>query len=354
LALRGGSTAAHRWCATAALVLFVAAPAARAQTAGPSAAEILFEQGRTQMAGGDYVGACPKFEESYRLDQAHGTLLALALCHEAQGRWASAWKEFVAVQAASARDGRTDRAAVARTNLASLEPKVSKVILEVSPETRELSSFDVECDGSHVDLAAGDLEVPVDPGTHLFQASAPGHVPWATTVQIGSRSERPRVQVPELEPLPAAAAPLAPVVAATPQSVSAETAHPVLPPTPPASAQPNADAVGHPSSSLSAQRIAGIVVAGLGAVAMGIGAGEGLHAIAENNDARSRCPASPCANVTGLSLSQGALGAATASDILLGAGAVTLAVGGYFWFSGGRSAAAISLGPRSAQLHLEW
>jgi hypothetical protein len=307
------------------------------------------------MAGGDYVGACPKFEESYRLDQAHGTLLALALCHEAQGRWASAWKEFVAVQAASARDGRTDRAAVARTNIASLEPKISKVILEVSAETRLLSSFDVECDGSHVDLAAGDLEVPVDPGTHLFQASAPGHVPWATTVQIGSRSERPRVQVPVLEPLPVAITPPASVVASTtPQGVSAETAHPASPPVAPANAQPRADSARRPSSSLSAQRIAGLVVAGVGAVAMGIGAGEGLHAIAENNDARSRCPASPCANVTGLSLSQSALGAATASDILLAAGSVTLAVGGYFWFSGARSAATISLGPRSAQLRLEW
>jgi hypothetical protein len=87
---------------------------------------------------------------------------------------------------------------------------------------------------------------------------------------------------------------------------------------------------------------------------MGIGAGEGFHAVAENNDARSRCPASPCANVTGLSLSQSALGAATASDILLGAGAVTLAVGGYFWFSGGRGATSITLGPRSAQFRLEW
>jgi hypothetical protein len=354
LAFRGGSTSARRRCAAAAFALFAVAPAARAQTVAPSAPEILFEQGRAQMAGGDYVGACPKFEESYRLDQAHGTLLALALCHEAQGRWASAWKEFVAVQAASARDGRTDRAAVARTNIASLEPKVSRVILEVSAETRGLSSFDVECDGSHVDLAAGDFEVPVDPGTHLFQASAPGHVPWATTVQVGTRSERPRVQVPALEPLPAAVAPLAPVVAATPQVVSTETAHPVSGPASPASAQPRADSAGRHSTSLSAQRVAGIVVAGLGAVAMGIGAGEGFHAIAENNDARSRCPASPCANVTGLSLSQSALGAATASDILLGAGAVTLAVGGYFWFRGGHSAASISLGPRSAQLHLEW
>src|SRR5450755_732711 len=89
-----------------------------------------------------------------------------------------------------------------------------------------MPSFDFECDGAHLDLAAGDLEVPVDPGTHLLQASALGHVAWAMTVQIGARSERVGAHVPPLEPLPpsVASAPAAPLAPA------------VLPPAPPAPA----------------------------------------------------------------------------------------------------------------------
>jgi hypothetical protein len=237
--------------------LLATASTAHAQTSSPSPAESLFEQGRAQMAGGDYIGACPKFEESYNLEPANGTLLALALCHEAQGRWASALSEFVAVAAASARDGRTDRADVAREHIASLEPKV------------------------------------------------------------------------------------APAVPPPPLIVPAE---PLASPLPPA----------RPSSPSSVQRVLGIVVAGIGAAAIGVGAWEGLRAIAENNDARARCAASPCANVTGLSLSQSAFQAATASDVLFGAGALTLVVGGYLWFSAPRAALSVSLGPRSALLRLQW
>lgn len=352
----------------AVFALWIASPAARAQTVGTSAAESLFEQGRAQMAGGDYVGACPKFEESYRLDRANGTLLALALCHEAQGRWASALNEFVAVQAASARDGRADRAAVARTNIASLEPKVSKLVIAAAAEIRAMPSFDFECDGAHLDLPAGDLEVAVDPGPHLLQASASGHVAWAMTVQIGARSERVGVHVPPLEPLPPSLQPGGPA----PTALTAPVAPPaVLPPastapggSPPqvtsGNATPRAPAradstLSSPSASpLPARHVAGIVVAGVGVLATGVGVWEGLRAIAENNDARSGCSSSPCANVTALAHSQSALNAATVSDVLLGAGALSVAVGAYLWFSGTGSKASVAIGPRGAQLHLEW
>jgi hypothetical protein len=364
---RNSSSRARRGLIVAAVfALWTASAAARAQTAGTSAAESLFEQGRAQMAGGDYVGACPKFEESYRLDRANGTLLALALCHEAQGRWASALNEFMAVQAASAHDGRADRVAVARTNIASLEPKVSKLAITAAAESRAMPSFDFECDGAHLDLAAGDLEVVVDPGTHLLQASASGHVAWAMTVQIGARSERVGVHVPPLEPLPpsvklegpaptALTGPVAP-----PAGLPAASTAPPAPPVPPTSgnviprAPARADSVVSSPSPWSARRVAGIVVAGVGVVATGVGVWEGLRAIADNNDARSGCSSSPCANVTALAHSQSALNAATVSDVLLGAGALSVAVGAYLWFGGAGSKASVAIGPRGAQLHLEW
>src|SRR5271154_3787145 len=76
-------------------------------------AETLFREGKELMAAKQFDAACPKLAESNRLDPGIGTLLALALCHEGEGRIASAWIEFTDVLAATA-DTRPDRALVAR------------------------------------------------------------------------------------------------------------------------------------------------------------------------------------------------------------------------------------------------
>jgi hypothetical protein len=341
-----------------AFVVFRAAPVV-AHPNGASRAEILFEQGRTQMAAGDATDACPKFEESYHLDPANGTLLALALCHEALGRWASAWTEFLGVVAASAHDGRADRAAVAREHIASVEPRVSKLTIEAPAETASIPGLNVECDGVHVDVTAGDVEIPIDPGTHLLQAAAPGRESWATSVHVGVHSEKARARIPLLGPMtpappPAVVQPPSRVVQVEgPPAPVSSTAAPALP-APPAPAATHTAPPAAVSPSMPAQRILSLVAVGVGVVAVGIGAGEGFHAIAENDEARSRCPSSPCANVTGLSHSQNATSAATAADILLGAGVVAIGAGAYLWFSAPHGHVSAAVGPRSAHLRFEW
>jgi len=63
-----------------------------------AAAEALFQEGRALLMAGKAEQACPKLEDSQRLDPATGTLMALALCHEQEGKLASAWAAFADVE----------------------------------------------------------------------------------------------------------------------------------------------------------------------------------------------------------------------------------------------------------------
>src|SRR5258708_3181546 len=85
-------------------------------------AEMLYRQGRALIGEGKVSEACPKFAESYRLDAATGTLLNLALCHEIEGKLATAWLEFSRAVALARRDRRHDRVRFAQERLAVIEP----------------------------------------------------------------------------------------------------------------------------------------------------------------------------------------------------------------------------------------
>ena len=146
-------------------------------SANVAAAEALFERGRELMAQRRVKEACPLFEESQRLDAGIGTQFNLAACYEAAGRFASAYTLFLEVaEAARARD-QAQRMEVAVARAHAVEPKVSRLVIEVDPQQR--AALTLHRDGSVVDPAQWGLAVPVDPGTHQVQAGGPGLVPWA-------------------------------------------------------------------------------------------------------------------------------------------------------------------------------
>src|SRR5258706_1569998 len=60
----------------------------------PVVARALFDEGRRLAGEGKYSQACPKLEESQKLDPGLGTLFGLADCLEHVGRTASAWSRF--------------------------------------------------------------------------------------------------------------------------------------------------------------------------------------------------------------------------------------------------------------------
>lgn len=103
--------------------VFAQSNVAIAQAESSSTAETLFREGREAVKRGDYAVACPKFEESQRLDPANGTLLNLALCEEGWGHADDARKHLREVLAAPDLD--EQRRAIATEHAAALAGNAS-------------------------------------------------------------------------------------------------------------------------------------------------------------------------------------------------------------------------------------
>jgi hypothetical protein len=166
----------------------------------PVAAEALFAEGHKLMEERDYARACRKLEESYRLDPVTGAQFALALCHEKEGRLASAWVEFMEVASRANAEGYTEREKAAREHAEALRGKLSYLRLEVAPETASLPNLVVTRDGVALGTAAWGTSIPIDAGEHVVMATAPGYEPWTTRFTISVEPERSSLLVPELTP----------------------------------------------------------------------------------------------------------------------------------------------------------
>ncbi|MBX3225950.1 MAG: hypothetical protein KIT84_29760 [Labilithrix sp.] len=179
-----------------------------ASASDPAAAQALFDQAQALMAQERWSDACPKLEESQRLDPGGGTLLHLAACREHEGKTATAWATYQEALAAAKRDGRKDRARIAQARIDALGPRLRKLRIQVPPKDKELPSFRVMRDDTTVGPALWGDPFPVDPGAHTISASADGYKRWSTTVDVPEKgAETIVVDVPELDADPAAEKP---------------------------------------------------------------------------------------------------------------------------------------------------
>lgn len=182
-------------------LLFTASIALGQATTDAQLAQSLFERGRTLMTNGQYAEACPVLAESQRLDPGDGTLLNLALCHEKEGRTATAWSEFNLALSGAVKDGRTDREDLARQRIAGLEPRLSHLTVIVPPGSDGMA---IALDGVTLGPAAWGVAAAVDPGAHHVVATLRGQVTSDQTVDVHADADDHVVTVP----LPAPAPPL--------------------------------------------------------------------------------------------------------------------------------------------------
>ncbi len=175
-------------------------PAAFAES-DSAAAQRLFEQGRELLAAGNAEAACPKLEESVRLELATGALLALAMCHEQAGKFATAWAEYERVARRAAQGGQAEREQWASERVTALRPLLSTLNVQISDDLARLPGLQVWCDERLLGSRSWNVAVPFDGGTHRLKVTAPAHEPWETTLVLRSQGDAQVLEVPLLSPL---------------------------------------------------------------------------------------------------------------------------------------------------------
>jgi hypothetical protein len=156
--------------------------------------------------------------------------------------------------------------------------------------------------------------IPVDPGEHVVEATAPGKKPWKTSAKVAAGAGEQKVTVGPLEVDPAAAqaaaTPPAPAPAGTP-AAQAGTA--------------SADA-GEKKPSM--QKTLGFVALGAGVIGLGVGAVTGVMAMSKNKSSTDACPNDgPCASPDAVDANGSAKSLATISTVGFIAGGVLAAAG---------------------------
>lgn len=186
-------------------VSIVVLPAAsRADGHDSPTAEALFAAGREASERGDYETACARFEESYRLDAAVGTLLNWAACDEDRGKLANAWERYRRLlDLLGKKDPRLE---LVRARLKKIDERVPRLTLSFATDPPEGST--VSCDGELMTRASLGVPLPMNPGPHEVVVQAIGRKPARFKIAL---EEKQRL---ELALSPGEAIPAAPVAAA--------------------------------------------------------------------------------------------------------------------------------------------
>lgn len=301
---------ANRWLlGLGALACFLAPRVAVAGDA--AAAEALFNEAKKLAAQGNYASACPQFEESQRQDPGMGTLYNLGDCYEKLGRVASAWAAFLDVAAQAKAAGQAARESDARARAAALDPKLSRLTVVVEGPQASLEGLAVKRSSTVVGKAQWGLALPVDPGEHAVEVTAPGKKPWSGKVQIPPNGGAARFSVPQLEDLPVAA----PSQVATPSAAAASE-------------------VPEGSERGATQRTAGLIVGALGVAGLGVGGVFGLLSMSKKSEGDDHCkPDNRSCDAQGVAARADALSAGNLSTVFVAVGAPIAVAGAVLFFT---------------------
>jgi len=290
------------------------------QQASRVEADRLFQEARALLARGQIDEACSKFGESNELLPRSGTLLNLAVCLAQSGRAVAAFPLFEQALEQAVKDGRADREELARTHLEELKAKLAWLSVSVG-QAEPLPDLTVQVDGvawQHLGILQ-----PIEPGSHVVTASAPGHARFESAIAIDPGTSR-TVDLPPLAlqteeaSVPPQLLPAQPIGLAPKVEVREGLVAEVSPPT--------------------ARRTLSMTLLGAGVASLAVGGVAGLKAMLDGRALRRICPDLTCP--TKASREQGervkdrARIEALVADVALPIGVTAAGVGLYLWLAG--------------------
>jgi hypothetical protein len=290
-------------------LLFVgAAHASPATEEDDARATALFKEARALIEAGSVSEACLKFAESLRLHPGGGTLLNLGICHEREGKAATASAELHDARAIAVRDGRDDRVALADEHLRALEGALSLVVIAVPPSV-DVPGLEILVDERVIARTSWGLATPMDPGEHVVEARLPGQLPWRTTLVVLPAGDRKTLVVP-------------------PWTDGASTPEPAAP-----AATSLAPAGADRRSGEKPDRTAALVVGGVGVAALAAGTYFGVRAVGKHQDSQDACTTNPCSQAS-KDLNGTAKTFADVSTVSFAVGLAGIGVGAFLWLRG--------------------
>lgn len=261
-----------------------------------AAARTLFDEARKLMKQGKFEEACPKLEEGARLNPGIGMRFNLASCWEHVGKTASAWSLYLDVAAAAKQAKQLDREKEARKAAGRLEPGLAKLIIN-APD--HVAGLEIKRDGTVIGDAGWNVAAPVDPGTHVVEATAPDHETWTTKVEVTAQSQV-NVKVPRLRPIP----------------------KPKAPPPPPPPEPPG----------LGPTRTTALILGGAGVVGLGVGIFFGSRALSLHEESKKHCEENLC-DAEGFAARNDARRWGSGSTIAIIAGTIGVGTAAVLWFT---------------------
>lgn len=167
-----------------------------------SVARRLFEEGKTGEDAGRWREASEKFRQAAAIKDTPGIRFHLARCEEEQGAFVEALVEYD--RARELIDGGVKAPDVERLLSEARErvrAKVALVTLRLPPDVQNAS---VSVDGKAVSRSVLGVPLPINPGQHRLQATAPGRTPYDQPVQLGTGEVREiAIELPIATSLPA-------------------------------------------------------------------------------------------------------------------------------------------------------
>lgn len=298
----------NRWISAALAASLLSVPAF-AQDATHDKAEALFNEGKKLMDGGHAAEGCAKLEASVGLVKGGGNTLALALCYETIGKFASAQRSFQDALKLAQGKANAEREAIAKEHLASLGAKVPQLVI-------------TGADGATVTIDGQPVSPPfsgvaVDPGTHVVKATSDA----GSDTQAATAKEGQKVTVTIT------------LGGAAPAPSATSTTGAIPPPS-------------DPPPAGSGRKTAGYVIGGVGVAALGVGAVMGIVAHGKHKDANDVCPGKICSSQKAVDDENSAKSFAWGANVGIGLGVVGLGVATYLLVTAPSSAPAASTGVR--------